>query len=80
MLFGITLPAAVKNNKGEMVPGAPLHMVGAGGQIIGVSIWFVMLYAVADRWTVYVDPFCARLSHKFEKLVFEQDEKSALPS
>lgn len=78
MLFGIHLPADVRNDAGEMVRGPPLHMVGVGGQFVAVAAWFVLLYGLANWWTVWVDPMCARWTAALEKLVFDEGEKVVL--
>ena len=81
MLFGVTLPADVTNDKGELTPGPALEIAGPLVQAICIPIWFVGLYAVANYWTQYVDPFCARLTQKLERYVFEEktEGQDALP-
>lgn len=39
--------------------------------------FFVGLYTIAFFWTKYVDPYCAKLTFKFEKFVFKENEKSS---
>jgi len=79
LLFGTRLPLDVSDEAGQQVPGAPLKIRGVPGQVIALSTWFVLLYALANRWTVWVDPICARWTARLEKLVFEE-EKSVLPA
>ncbi|OQE20320.1 hypothetical protein PENSTE_c013G01085 [Penicillium steckii] len=43
---------------------------------ISIPAWIVLVYICASLWTNYVDPFCARVTQKLEKRVFQQDEKS----
>lgn len=38
--------------------------------------FFVLLYTAAHYWTGFVDPYCAKISFKFEKWAFEEREKS----
>jgi len=80
MLFGVKLPQDVRNQAGEIVAGAPLKMTGPVGQVVAVSVWFVLLYTLADRWTAYIDPMCLRWIAKLEKMVFVKGEKTVLPS
>lgn len=44
---------------------------------ISIPAWIALVYLCASLWTSYVDPFCAKMTHKLEKIMFEQDEKSA---
>lgn len=43
---------------------------------ISIPAWIVLVYLCASLWTAYVDPFCARITQKLERLMFEEDEKS----
>ncbi|KAJ5888720.1 Acyltransferase 3 [Penicillium taxi] len=92
MLYGITgQPWDGEPVDGNGAPllddnGEPLHphwLPIRAPWVVGISIptWIAIVYACAVAWTTYVDPFCARMTHKLEKLVFEEDEKSpeALP-
>ncbi|KAJ6109938.1 hypothetical protein N7486_002173 [Penicillium sp. IBT 16267x] len=47
--------------------------------VVAISIpsWIALVYLCASLWTSYVDPFCAKMTQKLEKIMFEQDEKSA---
>ncbi len=51
-----------------------------------MPIWFVIVYFLANLWTKYVDPWCARMTQKLEAYVFvepdsgpETFEKRVLP-
>lgn len=81
MLFGITLPDNVKNDKGELVEGPALEIAGPLVQAVCIPIWFVGLYIVANYWTQYVDPFCAKMTQKSERYVFVEkaEGQSSLP-
>lgn len=46
---------------------------------ICIPVWIGLVYAVAAAWTAYVDTFCASLTQKLERMVFEEDEKGSLP-
>lgn len=74
MYFGVVLPAEVKNDQGDLVPGR-LDMPGKVWQAVATAIWLPMLYVVANWWTVYVDPMCARWTVALEKKVWEEWEK-----
>ncbi|KAJ6014931.1 hypothetical protein N7540_009522 [Penicillium herquei] len=61
--------------------GEPLHphwLPIRGPWVVGISIpaWIALVYLCATLWTSYVDPFCAKMAHKLEKMMFQQDEKS----
>lgn len=75
MLYGIALPAMVKNDRDEMVPGPPLRVAGPLRSAFCLPIWFVIMYAVANLWTRYVDPVCARWTGMLERYVFVDTEK-----
>jgi hypothetical protein len=47
----------------------------AFGFFFWVSVWFAVLYYIANLWTTYVDPFCARMTQRLEKYVFEEEEE-----
>ncbi len=42
-----------------------------------VPPFFVLTYALAHFWTNYVDPFCAKVTFKFEQFTKVHSEKSA---
>ncbi|KAJ5832689.1 Acyltransferase 3 [Penicillium riverlandense] len=37
-----------------------------------IPLWICLVYICASLWTKYVDSFCARLTQKLEKLIFEE--------
>ncbi|KAF2842919.1 hypothetical protein M501DRAFT_1053710 [Patellaria atrata CBS 101060] len=80
MIYGISGQPWVetKNEKGEVVPPTPLPRVGHLGFVIALSIWFPLVYTVGHMWTTYVDSWCAKITHKLERLTFEEDEKAPL--
>jgi hypothetical protein len=88
MLYGIT----GQPWDGDIVDGNGLPILDEDGEplhphwipirapwVVGISIpaWIVLVYICASLWTSYVDPFCAKMTQKLEKLMFEVDEKSA---
>lgn len=92
MLYGITgQPWEGQPTDGNGNPildeqGEPLHpqwIPLRPGWVVGISIpaWIVLVYLSASMWTRYVDPFCAKMAQKLEKMMFQEDEKSeaALP-
>lgn len=78
MMFGISIPADVVGEDGQMVPGPGLHQRGRLAWYICVPTWLVILYTIANLWTKHVDAFCARLTFKLERYMFE--EKYTTPS
>ncbi|KAK2787279.1 hypothetical protein FQN53_005438 [Emmonsiellopsis sp. PD_33] len=77
MIYGISGQPWVytKNKDGEIVPPAWLPRGGPMTFAISIPIWIAIVYTVAHLWTTYVDSFCARLTHRVEQHVFEQQEK-----
>jgi len=45
----------------------------------GTMIKTVLLYGIADCWTVWVDPMCGRWTTRLEKLAFAEDVNTTLP-
>lgn len=78
MLFGVTLPADTTDDAGLPVQGPAMEMRGPVVQALCIPIWFVGLYAVANYWTRYVDPFCARTTQRLESYVFEESAETAV--
>jgi len=88
MLYGITgqpWDGDIVDGNGQPIldeNGEPLHphwIPIRPPWVVGISIpaWIVLVYICAALWTSYVDPFCAKMTQKLEKLMFEEDEKSA---
>ena len=75
MLFGIRTPADIIHEDGSREPGPPLQICGRARWYFWLPIWFVILYSAANLWTKYVDPWCARLTQKLEKYVFEEPQQ-----
>lgn len=79
MLYGISGQPweggeAGTDDEREWLPIRPPWVVG-----VSIPVWIGLVYACAAAWTAYVDPFCAKMTAKLEKAVFEEDEKDALP-
>ncbi|KAJ6155421.1 hypothetical protein N7470_005987 [Penicillium chermesinum] len=78
MLYGISGQPweggeAGTDEEREWLPLRPPWVVG-----LSIPVWIVLVYVCAAAWTTYVDPFCAAMTAKLEKAVFE-DDKEALP-
>lgn len=69
------------DDKGEPIPPHYIPLRAPWVVAISIPAWIVLVYCCATLWTTYVDPFCAKMTSKLEKVMFEQDEKSveALP-
>lgn len=81
MLYGVhTLPDHEDPALGLMVP-TRLKFPGDLALIAWQLVWLPMLYGLANLWTVYVDPWCDRMTNKLVEYVkFEPSEKiSVLP-
>jgi peptidoglycan/LPS O-acetylase OafA/YrhL len=74
LYFGTTLPADVTLDDGKVEPGPPIPQPGRARFWFWLPIWLVFLYAVANLWTKYVDPWCARVTEKLVNYVWE-DQK-----
>jgi peptidoglycan/LPS O-acetylase OafA/YrhL len=71
MYFGIHTPPDIINEQGQPAPGPPLKLCGRARFWFWLPIWLVILYSIANLWTKHVDPWCARLTQKIEKYVFD---------
>ncbi|OQE19597.1 hypothetical protein PENSTE_c015G09293 [Penicillium steckii] len=79
MLYGISGQPweggeAGTDDERDWIPLRPPWVVG-----ICIPIWIGIVYACAAAWTAYVDTFCASMTQKLERAVFEEDEKAPLP-
>ncbi|KAF8860641.1 hypothetical protein BDZ45DRAFT_587984 [Acephala macrosclerotiorum] len=84
MYFGLKTPLDIIHEDGTIEPGPPLKICGRARWYFWLPIWFVILYYIANLWTKYVDPWCARVTEKLVKYVFEEpaennQEKRLLP-
>lgn len=66
------MPEDSVNEKGETVRGV-LHMCGRFRWYSMLLVWFVTLYAMANAWTKWVDPWCGKVTQRWERYVFEED-------
>jgi len=71
MLFGFKVPADIIREDGRHEPGPKLKLGGRARWYFWLPIWFCMLYYIANLWTKFVDPWCARVTERFVKYVFE---------
>ena len=72
LYYGIHLPADVMVD-GKLEPGK-LPMCGRARFWFWLPIWFVILYSLANLWTKYVDAWCARVTEKLVKYVFQEPD------
>lgn len=77
MLAGIYMPPDVQDEAGYWVPGK-LRLPGLPRYFFMVGLWLLILYALANCWTKYVDPFCARVTAKLERYVMEAPVERAV--
>ncbi|OJD31680.1 acyltransferase family protein [Diplodia corticola] len=77
MLYGITgEPFEEVRDEEGVVIGNWIERPGPLGFAIAIPIWLVIVYTCAHFWTSYVDNYCAQLTQRLEKWVFEDEEKS----
>jgi peptidoglycan/LPS O-acetylase OafA/YrhL len=72
MLFGFSVPPDIIKEDGRHEPAPKMKFTASRARwYFWLPIWFVMLYYIANLWTKYVDPWCARVTERFVKYVFE---------
>lgn len=79
-MFGMSVPGLheeEREGKIVMVPNGRLPMRAKIHLAWILPPFFVGLYTIAYFWTKHVDPYCAKLTFKFEKWVFDEREKSS---
>ncbi len=77
-LFGFSSrPDQGKDNEGNQLPPGWLPVAPTWVILTIMPVFYVVLYRVANMWTNYVDPFCARVTQSFEDTVFRDDAKAS---
>ncbi|KAL3422804.1 acyltransferase [Phlyctema vagabunda] len=71
-VYGTYYPPDYKNDKGEVVRPPPLTRPGNLHIWIAITVWYVLLYSLANQWMKHVDPWCARTTQKLEKYVWAE--------
>ncbi|KAH6682500.1 acyltransferas-like protein [Halenospora varia] len=85
MYYGFSTPADIIFEDGHVEPGPNLNICGRVRFWFWLPIWFCMLYSIANLWTKYVDPWCARVTESLVKYVTDrpqgavEQEKPLLP-
>ena len=85
MYFGIHLPGDIIVEGGGVQKAGPLKICGRFQFWFWLPIWLGIVYALANVWTRFVDPWCARVTERLVKYVFEEpqqevdNEKRLLP-
>ncbi|KAI1002075.1 hypothetical protein K3495_g6130 [Podosphaera aphanis] len=84
MYFGISSPADIIREDGS-AERINLPYPSQARAYLWMPVWIALLYLLANIWTSYVDPWCARLTEKFVRFVFQEasegmNEKRILPS
>ena len=80
MFYGAIVPPnpnMTVNDKGEIPPTEPLHLLAPPFLIIGLAIWFGIVYFIADFWTKHIDGFCGRVTQALEAYVFDDNDEKA---
>ncbi|PGH17686.1 hypothetical protein AJ79_01048 [Helicocarpus griseus UAMH5409] len=55
-----------------------LSRAGTVGFIFILPIFYIILYAIGYAWTLYVDPWCAKVVDQTKGLMFREDEQQSL--
>ena len=77
VLFGFSVrPSGGKDENGHDLPPGYLPLAGRWVCVFAIPLFYVFLYRVAALWSMYVDPFCGRITNWFEDLVFRDDAKA----
>ncbi|RKF55395.1 putative acyltransferase family protein [Erysiphe neolycopersici] len=76
MYFGFFKPQDIIHEDGKVEPGH-LPYPGRLRWYFWMPIWFVILYWIANLWTKYVDPWCARLTEALVRFVFEESPETS---
>jgi peptidoglycan/LPS O-acetylase OafA/YrhL len=83
LLYGVRVPADVMDDEtGGMVQGPALPFPGRMRYGAALAVWIPLNYAVAVLWTVYVDPWCARMTERLvgHVLLKGEEKRAVLPS
>ncbi|KAI9933297.1 hypothetical protein ASPWEDRAFT_114544 [Aspergillus wentii DTO 134E9] len=77
MLYGITGQPweETKDADGNLVDPQWIPLRAPSIVAISIPTWIMIVYFCASLWTRYVDTFCAAVTQKLERLMFEEDEK-----
>ncbi|CCU77320.1 unnamed protein product [Blumeria hordei] len=83
MYFGVSIPADIIHEDGSSQPGH-LPYPGRLRWYFWMPIWFFILYSIANLWTKYVDPWCAKATESLVRFVFQEStddsvEKGLIP-
>lgn len=75
MYYGIHIPGDIIVEGGGIQPGPKLVLCGRFQFWFWLPIWLCIVYGSAMAWTQYVDPWCARVTEKLVKYVFEDTQQ-----
>ena len=80
VLFGASVrPPQGKDQNGNQLPPGWLPLAKPWVVMFAIPLFYVFLYRTAVLWSQYVDPWCARVTQRFEDLVFRDDAKVEKP-
>ncbi|KAL8816502.1 MAG: hypothetical protein Q9223_004499 [Gallowayella weberi] len=80
VLFGASVrPPQGKDQDGNQLPPGWLPLARPWVIMFAIPLFYVFLYRVAGLWAQHVDPWCTRITHEFEDLVFRDDAKVEKP-
>jgi len=80
VLFGFSVqPDRGKDNEGNQLPLDWLPIANRWICTFAIPLFYIFLYRVAEVWSRYVDPWCAKTTQWFEDLVFRDDAKQQKP-
>ncbi|OBT50682.1 hypothetical protein VE04_09710 [Pseudogymnoascus sp. 24MN13] len=77
-MYGMSIPAKVEkevDGKMTLVNGPGLKHGGYVYMTVFIPLFFVLLYFLANLWTMHVDPRCARWTAAFERATLNESEK-----
>lgn len=82
-MYGLTIPDKVEkevDGKMTLVKGPGLKHRGYAFMSVFIPLFFVLLYFLANLWTMHVDPLCARWTAAFERATLNESVKTTSSS
>lgn len=75
-LFGWSAqPAQGYDEEGNPLPAGWIPPADRWVWMIAIPLFYLFLYRVAALWAQHVEPWCGRVTNRFEELVFRDDAK-----
>ena len=81
MLFGLSVrpPSPGQDEQGNALGRPYTPLTSKWNLVIGIPIFYWIVYRCAMLWTAYVDPFCGRITNWIEVRMFRPGEAAEKP-